>query len=159
MSNPTLIVGFEDVMSYIKNQDQRIKELEKENKKLQEEWDILNRFCGVPVKNNGQAVVNWICSFFTIEDKFYELEKENKKLKQKATAWKIIMRNDWGNISELFDKQQCLDLIECGECEPEDFEDHVEYNRVDYEDDEVDYYIDAGRKAVLKDGRVVTSKD
>lgn len=100
MSNPTLIVGFEDVMSYIKNQDQRIKELEKENKKLQEEWDILNRFCGVPVKNNGQAVVNWICSFFTIEDKFYELEKENKKLKEenkkqqeRAERFRVLLCN------------------------------------------------------------------
>ena len=37
--NPTLIAGFEDVMSYIKNQDARIKSLEKENKKLKLEDD------------------------------------------------------------------------------------------------------------------------
>jgi len=30
---------------------------------------------------------------------------------------------------------------------------------IDYKDDEVDYYVDAGRKAVLKDGRIVKSKD
>ena len=30
---------------------------------------------------------------------------------------------------------------------------------VDYEDDDIDYYIDAGRIAVLKDGREVMSKD
>lgn len=29
----------------------------------------------------------------------------------------------------------------------------------DYKDDEVDYYVDAGRKVVLKDGRVIKSKD
>jgi len=33
--NPTLINGFEDVMNHIKQQEQRIKELEKKNEK----WD------------------------------------------------------------------------------------------------------------------------
>lgn len=90
MSNPTLIVGFEDVMTYIKNQDQRIK----------------------------------------------ELEKENKELKQKATAWNILMRNDWGMVSEIFDKGQCKMLIECGECEPVDFEDHYNYHHESSDDEE-----------------------
>ncbi len=38
-TNPTLIAGFEDVMTYIKNQDQMMKKLQEENKKLQEERD------------------------------------------------------------------------------------------------------------------------
>ena len=56
--------------------------LKEENKKLKGEWEILNEFCPKEAENNGQAVVDWISKFFTIEDKFYELEKENKKLKE-----------------------------------------------------------------------------
>ena len=37
MANPTLITGFEDVMTYIRQQDERIKRLEEENKKLKKE--------------------------------------------------------------------------------------------------------------------------
>ena len=44
------------------------------------------------------------------------------ELNQKATAWKIINRADWGYLRELCDKEMCKDLIECGECEEEDFE-------------------------------------
>ena len=39
--NPTLIAGFEDFISYIKNQDARIKTLEKENKELKKGWSEL----------------------------------------------------------------------------------------------------------------------
>lgn len=35
--NPTLIAGFEDVITYIKNQDIRIKKLEQENNELKEQ--------------------------------------------------------------------------------------------------------------------------
>ena len=44
------------------------------------------------------------------------------ELNQKATAWKIINRADWGYLRELCDKEMCKDLIECGECNEEDFE-------------------------------------
>jgi len=37
MDNPTLIVGFEDVITYIRNQDHKIKKLEEEIKKLKEQ--------------------------------------------------------------------------------------------------------------------------
>lgn len=56
---------------------------------------------------------------------------EIQTLKPKATAWDIHNRGDWEQVSQGWDKQQCLDLIECGECEPEDFEGHEEYNRID----------------------------
>ena len=68
---------------YLKiNMEMENNRLEAQNKKLKEEWEILNKFCSVEKKNNGQAVVDWICTFFTIEDKFCDLEKEHKKLKE-----------------------------------------------------------------------------
>ena len=56
--------------------------LKAQNKKLKDEWDILNKFCSLECENNGQAVVDWICKFFKIEDDFCDLEKEHKKLKE-----------------------------------------------------------------------------
>ena len=63
---------------------------EKENKKLKEEFKILNDF--TPVDDyDGQAMVDWISSFFEHEDKRYELEKETEKLKQQIDyAYKQI---------------------------------------------------------------------
>ena len=75
MSGTELITGMEDIV-------QHIKDLEIKNKKLQAEWEILNDFCPEEAENNGQAVVDWICKFFTTEDKMIELEKENKELKE-----------------------------------------------------------------------------
>jgi len=57
-----------------------------ENKKLKAEWGILNNFCPEEAENNGQAVVDWICKFFKIEDDFGNLEEENKKLKEQLNA-------------------------------------------------------------------------
>lgn len=54
----------------------------KENEKLKDEWTILNKFCSVEKENDGQAIVDWICKFFDIEDKYCALEEENKKLKE-----------------------------------------------------------------------------
>jgi hypothetical protein len=44
--NPTLINGFEDLMTFIKNQDHRIKELEEKNKKLQKYAQIMGDIDG-----------------------------------------------------------------------------------------------------------------
>ena len=51
-------------------------------------------------------------------------------------------------------KEQIKDL----QAELDDVQEEYEAE-VNYEDDEVDYYVDAGRKVVLKDGRIVKSKD
>lgn len=64
------------------DQTQKVVLLQDANTKLKQEWEVLNRFCPPSARNNGQAVVDWICKFFTYEDKMYELEKENKKLKE-----------------------------------------------------------------------------
>jgi len=50
-----------------------------ENKKLKEQFEILNDFCGGIPDNDGQAIVDWICSFMVYED-------ENEKLKEKLTS-------------------------------------------------------------------------
>ena len=90
MSGTELIMGMGDIV-------QHIKELEEKNKKLQAEWEILNNFCPEEAENNGQAVVDWICKFFTTEDKMIELEKENKKLQEKNEELQeeAEIREDW----------------------------------------------------------------
>lgn len=79
MSNPTLIVGFEDVMTYIKNQDQRIKELEKENHKIKDSsvWEDAVEM----VKEAANK-------------KIKKLEEENKKLQDYRTS----VYNVWSDL-------------------------------------------------------------
>ena len=74
-TNPTLIAGFEDVMNYIKNQDQMIKKLKEENKKLKN--DI--RLCAeglIPSDLIQRGIVE------TCREKVKKLEEENKELKE-----------------------------------------------------------------------------
>ena len=75
--------------------------LEEENKKLKAEWGILNNFCPEEAENNGQAVVDWICKFFKIEDDFGNLEEENKKLNE---------QNEDNLASLNFYTEQCAEL-------------------------------------------------
>lgn len=84
----------------------------KKIKSLKEEWNIINNFCPPSAKNNGQAVVDWIGSFFKFEDRVYELEKENKKLKEeiekldynlmKANAENDRINDKWADEKESF---------------------------------------------------------
>ena len=52
-----------------------------------------------------------------------------KEIIQKANAWDIHNRGDWDMVSMIWDKGQCLDLIECGACKREDFEGHENFNQ------------------------------
>lgn len=55
------------------------------------------------------------------------LKEDNEKLKQKARSWDIVNKgSDWENLRDLCDKSMCQDLIECGECDKEDFEGYFE---------------------------------
>ena len=59
MSNPTLITDFEDVMTLVKNLQQKVKDLEDENKKLKIPDGVVRAFKGL--------VVNW----WEDEEKYY----------------------------------------------------------------------------------------
>ena len=101
--NPTLIAGFEDVMSYIKNQDARIKSLEKENKKLKLEDDQME---------------DTLSSLNFYMEANQELKEENKKLKDFAlkvhnfaygTEWDdedIVSAMDFDGIIEKMKKDE-----------------------------------------------------
>jgi len=68
MSNPTLITDFEDVMTLVKNLQQKVKNLEDENKKLKIPDGVVRAFKGL--------VVNW----WEDEEKYYS---ENFDMKEK----------------------------------------------------------------------------
>jgi len=82
-----------------------------ENKKLKAEWGILNNFCPEEAENNGQAVVDWICKFFKIEDDFGNLEEENKKLKETIQHCEGVMESD-EDLEERLKAQHQIDMEE-----------------------------------------------
>jgi len=86
------------------------------------------------IKDTKQNLDYWMRDAFAKDN----LKIKNEKLKE--------YNSDLHNEIKLL-KEQIKDLQEEYEAE------------VNYEDDEVDYYVDAGRKVVLKDGRIVKSKD
>jgi len=87
-SNPTLINGFEDIVSYIKNQEQRIMSLEEEHKQVKKENDELK-----------EEKVKWESLWFNqnqwcneLTEKVDKLTDENYELKEdKKTIGKMIM--------------------------------------------------------------------
>jgi cell division protein FtsB len=77
--NPTLINGFDDVMTFIKQQEHRIKELEKENKKLEKDNnDTVGMFNFVVIQEEEK-----VKKIHELEEKNKELEEENEKLKRR----------------------------------------------------------------------------
>jgi len=79
-----------------------------------------------------------------------KLKEENKKYKEYYDKWSEILTD--------IDGDEFCDLLSDYGWEYNDEGDLVNIC-VDYENDEVDYYIDAGRKVVLKDGRIVKRQD
>jgi len=77
-------------------------------------------------------------------------EEENKEYKEYYDKWSPILTD--------IDGDEFCDLLSDYGWEYND-EDELVNICVDYENDEVDYYIDAGRKVVLKDGRIVKRQD
>ena len=80
-----LINGFEDVMTFIKQQGDRIKELEKENKKLKN------------IENNDKQEMYATLEDLGDENKFYwesmeKLKEENKKLKQEKKEFEEFIK-------------------------------------------------------------------
>lgn len=79
--NPTLINGFEDVMTFIKQQEHRIKELKAENEKFGEE-----------IKSFQEETAKLEAKIFHLQSSEEGLEEENKKLKEKAKVPDGVMR-------------------------------------------------------------------
>lgn len=87
-SNPTLINGFEDIITHIKNQEQRIMSLEEEHKQVKKENDELK-----------EEKVKWESLWFNqnqwcneLTEKVDKLTDENYELKEdKKTIGKMVM--------------------------------------------------------------------
>jgi len=87
-SNPTLINGFEDIITHIKNQEQRIMSLEEEHKQVKKENDELK-----------EEKVKWESLWFNqnewcneLTEKVDNLKEENEELEERnKTIGKMIM--------------------------------------------------------------------
>jgi len=73
--NPTLINGFEDVMTFIKQQVHRIKELEKENEKLKTKDAFMEQ-----VRKECEIMLETVAVGISKKD-MLKLQQENEKLK------------------------------------------------------------------------------
>ena len=127
-----------------------IERLTNENKKLKEaNDDAVEKCCTDAV----EEVVKGMKS--VIE----EVKEENQKLKEeneKIPHLKVIASHTFHEMDHF--KQKTIELMAENETLKAELDD-VKAEAPVYEDDEVDYYVDAGRKVVLKDGRIVKSKD
>lgn len=124
-----------------------------ENEKLKEEISYMEDEYIAP-----ENVNDWINSggqqLVVDCDDYQEMENTIEELKDKGKSWDILINEiHWDDVRELCDREILKQLIDIGEW------DGAPCEIVDYEDDDIDHYIDAGRIAVLKDGREVMSKD
>ncbi len=139
-----LIMGMEEVINYLK-------ELEAENKLLKDEAKMFgkafkkideeNKKLKEKIKEYSESDKHLNKCINSIRDQYLELKEENNKLSedyQKNSEASDILEDDgkeW-NGNEWVDE------------EPEQ-----------YKESEIDYYIDAARKVVLKDGRTLETND
>ena len=91
MNNPTLIAGFEDVMQHIRNQEKRIQELEKENKRL-----------------NNEIIWEWNEQVIGLKETIQELEEKNMIL----TKFKKEAEDTCGSHKVMEDLMERLDKSE-----------------------------------------------
>jgi len=104
MANPTLITGFEDVLTYIRQQDKRIKRLEEENEKLQKEnKEYEFESCESVVASQkiyGQA--------FAIQAERDKLQKENEQLKEDIQQYKDTLEEHFVHYDNLKEENKKL---------------------------------------------------
>ena len=138
--NKELIPGMTEIMNHIKElekankmlnnyneaniklrqeKEDKIKELEEENQQQQKWFEEINELIGA--KSEDPSVV-------AVAEYVKKLKEQVVKLQQKATAWDIHNQGDWEYVSQSWDKEQCLELIKCGECKAEDFTHHETFN-------------------------------
>lgn len=166
--------------------DETVKELQKENEKLKKRVSKVlknHKECVgnkvkiiMDLKRENEKLKEWSLSAQMIEDTSAETieefeqdvrdawaegtldgrEEEIEKLKEEVDTWHKALDEKVEGLEHL---QSEINLHFWRRCKGP-WDTNVEkINQDHYEDDEVDYYVDAGRKAVLKDGRIVMSKD
>jgi len=67
-----------EILAEMEEYEDTIETLEHDNDELAEQFQILNDFCGGIPDNDGQAIVDYICSLYKYEDQCIELEAEIK---------------------------------------------------------------------------------
>jgi DNA repair exonuclease SbcCD ATPase subunit len=82
MNNNTLIAGFEDIMTHIKNQEIRIKKLEEDKKELHNIIDSTNADYEKLVDKNNNDNLNFADILSERDDEIKKLKEENEKLKE-----------------------------------------------------------------------------
>ena len=108
MANPTLITGFEDVMTYIRQQDERIKRLEEQEKKLRqitccaESEKLVDRVSELVESKNKY--------FAEVENHEETIDKLQKELKERDNEWREIFDPSWRNL-EPEDGKQCYEEL------------------------------------------------
>jgi FtsZ-binding cell division protein ZapB len=120
--------------------------------------DLVQMYLDLQAKNYDDKMEEVIekCCNNAIDETVEELQKENEKLREELDTWHEALDEPVGGLEDL---QSEINLHFWKRCKGP-WDTHIEkINQDDYEDDEVVHYIDAGRKAVLKDGRIVMSKD
>jgi len=122
------------------------KKLQEENKKLQEE--VNDR---VVIEDIADAFGSEEGEDFDWESEIHELQEENKKLKEWSLSPKMIEDTSAETIEE-FERDIRDNWREIKELNEEEELEH-------YKESQIDYYIDAARKVVLKDGRILKTND
>lgn len=108
MANPTLITGFEDVMTYIRQQDERIKRLEEQEKKLRKQTccadseKLEDRISEILVSKNKY--------FAEVENHEETIDKLQKELEERDNEWREIFDPSWRNL-EPEDGKQCYEEL------------------------------------------------
>ena len=119
--NPTLINGFEDVVTHIKQQEQRIKELEEKNKELKEEIEgdgWLKQGYKTDLSNSHKQQNRMVKEIVKLKEENKKLKEENKKLKMENSQVRDFIKNacadvwnDWCEWKKIKGIEMTLNLI------------------------------------------------
>jgi len=113
MSNPTLINGFEDVLTFLSQQGNLIKKLQEENNKLKEENKELKDLCDKQVKAYALAVSRYP----EVKNEVEELKEEIKNLKEELEEANCSMPDCCVDCDKRFDLHSVMNDITCEEDE------------------------------------------
>lgn len=94
--NPTLTSGFEDIITHIKQLEQRVMGLEEENKKLEKENKELKELKQQEINEvvkSDEGTIKLLSDMVSLMGKVETLEEENKKLKEENEKVNKRIRN------------------------------------------------------------------
>jgi len=110
MANPTLITGFEDVLTYIRQQDERIKRLEEQEKKLRE---ITCCAESEKLEDRISEIVESKNKYFSeVENHEETIDKLHKEGDERDNEWREIFDPSWRNLEPEDGKQYYEELKE-----------------------------------------------